>query len=466
MLKKIFKNQRGMGIAITIMSLVLIAILGTALVIRGMTLASVITKKNYSITAVESAKAGVSCAIYMVEQNSDCNTSISPTVLTNYTVTDQDVKGYYEVQINNNINGTTSVSSISNAIDSIPPGKVEIVSIGYCGYVNSTTYKSKTRAVAIGSAIFTNSNPFTGSLFLNGSLTSSGNAGGPKVFTDSYDSSLAGKNYTDGYRGHKGDVGSNCIDPNGNPITDFSIGNRNIHGRINIPDYSTISGNGSYYDPNGNLQDLGNGGAISPLVLSDSKSMTPMTLPTSGAALTNRSSYSGSPLPSGDYRNYNSGIFSNVILQAGGTYIIKKITGNVMLAGATGQKTTIYVVGDSGGTGISLGGSERINAVGRGQNFYPDHPATDLFIYGTSTCTSLNIGPGNCNICAAVYAPNAHLSTGGNPVMWGALTVGSCGINGSPPTMYYDEALGKLSGTTIFSGLDNSNITWAWSYGY
>jgi hypothetical protein len=115
-----------MGIAITIMSLVLIAILGTALVIRGMTLAGVITKKNNSITAVEAAKAGVSYAIYMVEQDPDCNTPLPPTPLTTYTVTDQKIRGYYEVQIKNNISGTTSVPSIIGVIPNIPPERLKL----------------------------------------------------------------------------------------------------------------------------------------------------------------------------------------------------------------------------------------------------------------------------------------------------------------------------------------------------
>jgi len=59
MLNKI-KNQKGIGIAMSLLAIIIISILGTALLIRSISLAGVVTQKNYSITAIEAARAGVS----------------------------------------------------------------------------------------------------------------------------------------------------------------------------------------------------------------------------------------------------------------------------------------------------------------------------------------------------------------------------------------------------------------------
>ena len=461
MLKKLFKNQKGMGIAITIMSLVLIAILGTALVIRGMTLANVITKKNYSITAVEAAKAGVSYAVYMVEQDPDCNTPLPPTPLTTYTVTDQKIRGYYEVQIKNNINGTTSVPSISGAIPNIPPGKIEIVATGYCGYVSSANYKSKARVIAIGTALIKDSNPFQYSIFADEGIDTSGNAG-QGFLSDSYDSSVNPNVYSGGSHGDIGVNSGLSSDPN-----TLALGGRNINGQIKVPSGVDVSGSGTYRDPNGIQVTLP---AQNYTPLAEPFDLPPVPNKVAGTVDVN----AGSTLSGGGaYRNLSiSG--NNTTTLNEGVYIFENLTltggGNAETSLKVNGNVTIYVTGS-----INLSGQANINTIttgnGNGRNAVttPLASASHLMIYGTSTCTEVNLG-GAGSLCGAIYAPNANITLHGmgnsNSDLWGSFVGKTVTLNGAKVSTHYDEALGKLPGTKIIDGIDNNNITWSWSYGY
>jgi hypothetical protein len=121
---------------------------------------------------------------------------------------------------------------------------------------------------------------------------------------------------------------------------------------------------------------------------------------------------------------------------AAGTYWCNSIniTGNSQLV-LTG-KVTIYVKGS-----ISIGGNGIVN------NGVP----SDLQIYGTPACTSVDIS-GNGQLSAAVYAPQADIvlnGSGTNGQVFGALAGKTVSFNGNGTVLHYDEALQKVKGVVV-----------------
>lgn len=470
MLKKLFKNQKGMGIAITIMSLVLIAILGTALVIRGMTLANVITKKNYSITAVEAAKAGVSYAVYMVEQDPDCNTPLPPTPLTTYTVTDQKVRGYYEVQIKNNINGTTSVPSISGVIPNIPPGKIEIVSTGYCGYVSSANYKSKARVIAIGTGLL---NDF---YLAENALT--GDEGG--IIAGNGDKVVPDPAYNPSDPNTYADIGTNSSDAGainlgGNP-------GLRIKGDIyvNSDDENVVSQAISGGTEGTNYHEAKSSGEI--------KLKHDIKAPDLGSPVTINVNNIPAAAGRNPYPNYNlvpnqayalSGTISkktNIVLSSG-TYVF---TTPFDVAGQTEIK--LNIINDEPVeiyfecTGNSFTGQSIMRASGTTSPGDIRIFGSDGTTYGKSGCRGNSVGSGDDasgdikisgqgDVYCLIYAPDSNVKISGNGNMYGAATTKNFFVSGNGLLTFPTE-LRDLTMEGGFGGIDNNNITWSWSYGY
>ncbi len=462
MLKKLFENQKGMGIAITIMSLVLIAILGTALVVRGMTLANVITKKNYSITAVEAAKAGVSYAIYMVEQDPDCNTPLPPTPLTTYTVTDQKIRGYYEVQIKNNINGTTSVPSISGVIPNIPAGKVEIVATGYCGYVSSANYKSKARVIAIGSALLEEvplvPNAITGKTSIrftgNGKVVSTGyNSSDPNTYANIAVNSTASGAISTGHNTVVNGYIYGGNDPNTiDDVVSGGISSSNYKGTlvlpapiplmtdITAPSFTlypgtiTISNNqtvtlepGYAYDFGGGTVGGGNNSVLvfksgKYVIASDFKAASKLDI-----RLSISNDAQGNPIP------------VEIYCEAGHTF---KFTGQSIMrpSNETTLASDIIIYGSNGKT--------------TNPSYNPEVSGyTDIEVSGQGETYGI------------VYNPDGDVTYTGQGTMYGAIIGDNVEFKGNG-NLQYPPYLNNSQKIKINNGVDNNNITWSWSYGY
>jgi hypothetical protein len=441
MFKKMLKNEKGLGIAITILSLVLISVLGTALVIRSITLANVITRKNYSITAVESAKAGVSYAIYQLNNDKSWASGVSVTPLTTYTVTGDNVRGYYKIEVVNNINGSApmnvpgSYEDIIN-ISSLPAGKVAIISTGYTGYLSATSYKAISRVFAIGSAyidtISLGKNAITGK---NQITVQNG-----KIVSLSPDPNYA----------------YNTSDPN--TYANIAVNSTLNNAIVGAPQalIEGIAYSGPESDPNITISGL------------FSKCLGTATLPVAeplpdpvAPSLGNLIPPSGNPLPPNKaYTNLNS---STTLMS--GDYIFNSVD-------LTGQDVVkLQISNDPNGNPIPVRVYLTGDAKFTGNGIYNvDDPnsslASNFIIYGCTGCEDIMIN-GNGNTYSVVYAPNSDVKIGGNGYLYGAITANNFSFSGANAQLAYDPRLNNLKDKiTSVSDIDTANITWSWSYGY
>ncbi len=479
MLNKI-KNQNGIGIAMSLLAIIIISILGTALLIRSISLAGVVTQKNYSIIAIEAARAGVSYAIYKIEANPDYTTNIPITSLASYgsgytTVTNQREYGYFQVFITNNLAGTTPISS-GYTDYKIPGGMVELVSTGYVG----NPAMKQIKIVALGQRKDQYFDPFDYALFSEEGYSEQGGGGGngnnqPLFFTDSYDSDDIGAHSTnpDDYRGgSNGDIGAN----GGSEPDNFtiSLGSRNINGQIKVPPGISVGGSGNFLDPNGIQHTLPAPQYVTTLP-------EPVDLPSV------EEMFAGTNLTAG-----NQNISSGATLSGGGNYGTLTISGNQPLTlnegvyvfssiNASGQgnpvggvslivngNVTIIVTGS-----INITGQVNINTIttgngnGRNATTTPYGDASQLKIFGTKDCTEVNVG-GAASFCGALYAPEAEITLHGqgnpNADLWGAFVGKKIDINGAKVSVHYDEALGKGDGELVYKGINLGTVKWVYGY--
>jgi len=463
MYKKYIKNQKGIGIAITLLAIMIISILGMALLIRSTSLAGVISQKNYSITATEAAKAGISHAIHQVETDLYYTTPISYTPLSTYTVTPPGERGYYKVDITNNLAGTTVLTSPYSGY-AIPAGVIEVVSTGYAGNPAINDQKKSVKIIAMGNRLDVIFDPWSNAITLSGKITPGGGAGGNALLTDSYNSSVDPDVYSGG---SDGDIAANGVktdpnDPNSNPALD--LGNRNIKGEVKVPPGTTVSGSGTYLDPNGVQRTLP---GTNYTVMPEPILMPPVPEKVAGnidvnpgQTLTEGGEYRDLLISGNSTTTLNEGIyiFRNLTLSGGGNADISlKINGNV----------TIYVTGN-----ISLSGNANINTIREGQGngknatVHPDNPASQLKILGTSTCTSVEMG-GAGSFCGAIYAPNADFRFHGmgntNSDLWGSFAGKNAEFNGAKVSVHYDKALDS-EGESYYAGIAKDSMRWVFGY--
>ena len=477
MLNKI-KNQKGIGIAMSLLAIIIISLLGTALLIRSISLAGVVTQKNYSITAIEAARAGVSYAIYKIEANPDYATYVPITSLGSYSsgytgVTDQREYGYFQVFITNNLAGTTPISS-GYTDYKIPGGMVELVSTGYVG----NPAMKQIKIVALGQRKDQYFDPFDYALFSEEGYSEQGGGGGngqnaPEFFTDSYDSDdiAANSRNPDDYEGEaNGDVGANgSSDPN-NP--NISLGSRDINGQIKVPPGISVGGTGTFLDPNGIEHTLPAPQYVTTLP-------EPIDLPSV------EEMFAGTNLTAG-IQNVSSGD----TLSGGGNYGTLTISGNQPLTLNEGVYVFSSISASGGGnaddslivngnvtiivTGsINITGHANINTItigrgnGRQATTTPYGKASQLKIFGTESCKSVNIG-GAASFCGALYAPEAEITLHGqgspNADLWGAFVGKKIDINGAQVSVHYDEALGKGDGELVYKGINLGTVKWVYGY--
>ena len=463
MYKNYINNQKGIGIAITLLAIMIISILSMALLIKSTSLAGVISQKNYSITATEAAKGGISHAIHQVETDLYYTTPISYTPLSTYTVTPPGERGYYKVDITNNLAGTNVLTSPYSGY-AVPAGVIEVVSTGYAGNPAINDQKKSVKIIAMGNRLDVIFDPWSNAITLSGKITPGGGAGGNSLLTDSYNSSIDPDVYSGG---SDGDIAANGVktdpnDPNSNPGLD--LGSRNVKGEIKVPPGTTVSGNGTYLDPNGvqlTLPDTNYTVMPEPIVMPPvPEKIAGTTDVNPGQTLTGGGEYRDLLISGNSTTTLNEGIyiFRNLTLSGGGNADISlKVNGNV----------TIYVTGN-----ISLSGNANINTISEGQGngknatVHPDNPASQLKILGTSTCTSVEMG-GAGSFCGAIYAPNADFRFHGmgndNSDLWGSFAGKNAEFNGAKVSVHYDKALDG-EGESYYAGIAKGSMRWVFGY--
>ena len=457
MYKKYIKNQKGIGIAITLLAIMIISILGMALLIRSSSLAGVIAQKNYSITATEAAKAGISHAIHRVETDLYYSTPISYTPLSTYTITPDSERGYYKVDITNNLSGTSPMTSPESGYV-IPPGVIEVVSTGYSGNPAISDQKKTIKIITMGNRVDATFAPWSNAITLSGKITPGGGAGGNSILTDSYNSSIDPDVYSGG---NDGDIAANGVksdpnDPNSNPA--LELGDRNVKGEIKVPAGTAVSGSGTYLDPNGlsrTLPDTNYTVMAEPIVMPPVPEKVPGTTDVNpGQILTGGGAYRDLLISGNSTTVLNEGvyIFRNLTLSGGGNADTSlRVKGNV----------TIYVTGS-----INLSGNANINTIreehGNKAVTHPDEPASQLKILGTSSCTSIEMGGGG-SFCGSIYAPNADFIFHGmgntNSDLWGSFAGKSATFNGAKISIHYDKALDS-EGESYYAGIAKGSMRW------
>jgi len=453
MYKTYIKNQKGIGVAITLLAIMIISILGMALLIRSTSLAGVITQKNYSITATEAAKAGISHAIHRVEADLYYTTPISYTPLSTYTVTNHGERGYYRVELLNNLEGTVPLTSPYSGYV-VPPGVIEVVSTGYAGNPVVNEQKRTVRIVAMGNRLDVQFNPWSNALTLGGGISPGQNAGGNDLLTDSYNS-ITNPNVYSG--GNDGDIAANAV------TGTLTLGARNLQGEIKVPAGTVVNGSGTYLDPNGvprTLPDQNYTVMSEPIVMPPVMEKTPGTTDiTSGTVLSNGGTYRDLLLSNNRTTVLNEGI-----------YIFRDLTfaggGNADITLQINGRVTIFVTGN-----IDLAGNANINTVTEGHGgttvVHPDEPASHFKIFGTSTCTSIEMGGGG-SFCGSIYAPSATYTFHGmgnvNSDLWGSFAGNNAILEGSKVSIHYDEALNYGDGETFYTGIAKDSMRWVYGY--
>jgi len=447
------KNEKGMGVAITLMALILISLLGTAIVIRSISLAQVVNQKNYSITAVEAAKAGIACGIYEVESDIYYDDDIPVACVADYTgVTNTSEKGYYEVFVTNNLTGSLPLTSPKTGYD-IPAGCVELLSLGYAGNPSATEAKKKMRVIAIGHKLVNVTFPMNYAVYGKGVVDGSGGSPGAPL-TDSYDSDVAP--YDRHNPGQNGDVGSN-----NDVISDHKI----VHGDV----HALSPGNNQVDDYTGSFNQLS-----SPMDMP--RPVLPTGVAYDGRDLTIKNTTVTLPPAEYGVLDVQGNNNTNLILTSG-KYIINSITvsGNGKI---TVQPSDID--GDSKVDPVQIWVLENMDIGGNGfVNSGADPKPTQLLIYGMGTDEAADADSrgeeileedryqwnihGNGLFYGAVYAPYNDISVrgaGANGDVYGAIVGYDVTFNGTDTHVHYDEALSRLGGGEVYLGMDKDNISW------
>lgn len=265
---------------------------------------------------------------------------------------------------------------------------------------------------------------------------------GRNVFTDSYDSGIAGRNINGRWhvsiRRDKGDVASNDSATN---IID--VGNAEVWGRVATgPNGSVGWRNGAVGDAA--WHDAGNTG-IKPGFFTDDMNVefTDIRVPDGSAGWLPPA---GTTLTSGDYLIQN--VNSSLTISPGARVRIRveqgwNTTGSEGLTIGSNASVRIYL----NCTSANISGNGIVNTAGT---------PSQCYIFGTSRLTTLALG-GNGEMSAVVYAPYADVTLhgGGSGEMdFSGAMVGKTFRFVGHYTVHYDEALGRAGawrGFTITS---------------
>ena len=263
---------------------------------------------------------------------------------------------------------------------------------------------------------------------------------------------LRGQGYTDSYNSDnapwttegeytEGDVGTNAA---GSGAITVSGSNAQVYGDAQIgPGGDTSTGITTHST-----------GQISgdKDVASEEKDMTCMTDSYSGAYSTVLASLTSGTqsFSTGSYGLTSIGLSSHAVCEITGD-VIFYVQGDISLSAhaqlviAAGASLKIYASGN-----IYLAGQCELNTAG-----YPE----SLQIYGTSTCTDINLA-GQEAFYGAIYAPEADIKLSGQGDVFGAICGNTIDLSGQG-SVHYDEALNDIEGDHI---TDMETVSWERRY--
>ena len=373
--------------------------------------------------AISTAEAGLEEALTHLHKQGTSGLASNGWTLGNrgYEKTTAMDDSYYDVQIS-----TATPPSIS--------------STGYFLAPNGTDYISRTILITTSSDAM-----FIKALTAKGRIDMNGN----NINTDSFDSadptySTDGK-YDSAKRKDNGDVATNL------DLTDsISVGNANIRGRVSTGPGGTVTVGSNGAVGSAAWHAAGESG-IEDGYSSDDMNVsfpdvsapwtTPQLPPPSGSHGGTNYNYK---LTSGDYELSSlsmSGKADMIVTGNSRLYVTSSfsMSGKSAILIGDGAKLEIYI----GGSSASIGGNGIANV----------NNATNLFIYGLPTLTSLSMS-GNGEFTGVLYAPNADLSLNGggsgNNDFIGAAVVNTATLGGHY-SFHYDEQLGNLDGSGEFT---------------
>ena len=416
-----YKNERGVALVISLMFLALLSMLGTTAYV--MTTTDLNIGRNYQASSKSfyDAEAGINFAISTMVAGLKTDPASFPSG--GGTLDDM------------NIGDTTPFSHTTpngfsfavSAIEKIGSDLYSFTSTGTGGQNNSETVLE---------VRFMPEHPsfFNFGVFGDESVTFSGQG-----YTDSYNSSN-GPWVSEGQHANS-DVGTNAI--SANAIT-VSGGNAQVYGGAQI---------GPGGDTNTAIS-THSSGQISgdKAVMDEDKDMTCESDPGGGTADTlNLTSWQTKSFSAGAYRLPDISIESHGICTINGDVTLyvdgnMSITGQGKIVISPGASLKIYISGD-------------INPLaGQGVTNQTNLPSS-LQIYGTSTCSTVNIS-GQADFYGAIYAPEADINLSGQGDVYGAICGDTIAITGQG-SVHYDEALNNIKSGKVD---DLQVVSWGQRY--
>ncbi len=249
--------------------------------------------------------------------------------------------------------------------------------------------------------------------------------------------SLSGSAYTDSYDSTAGAYGGANLGQNGDVFT-----NSTAPSAISLSGGAVVQGDAF----------VGTGGGVSPttsvtgtITAGVNEAMPDNTVPESLTALPSSGALSGTATISGGSYKYSdislpgSGIVTiqgNVTLYLTSTSTAIDVSGNGSLLLDPAATLTIYTDGN-----ISLSGNSLLNGNG-------SQSPTTLQIYGTPTCTAINVSS-NAGIVGLISAPQAYFTISGNGGVYGGISVDQFTSTGNGG-LHYDENLASNGPTKGF----------------
>lgn len=452
-----FRNTRGMTIAVVLIILVVLILIALATAAIGSRNLGFVRKESDNTRAFYAAEAGLSRAISKIKSNITWDGREEAEQGQDRPLTFQDNQmpnsgDTFTVYVYNNLFGSSAITGFRGI--QVPVGNCYIISEGKSGN-NSTKYVS---------AMVNRQNPFSvGGLVGKDSIRFDGNVSISAYDSDTQQAVPGG-----------GDAATNGV----------QVGAVTVHGSAAYIDGKISSGPGSNLNtitttghptitegtdtlpnevpfPAVTLPTLPSQALPSPLskapvtiasrtrlrykfLLASRTRLPGMASLDKGNGNSSSSGNSGSTynLAPGYHYTGTLTIRNNetVVLTGPGTYIFDGI--DIAAQGAlqvdtTGGPVKIYLDGNVSETG----GSNAGDVINYHSGGYPK--ATDLLIYGTSKCTSMNIR-GNASAAMGVYAPSCSINLHGNADFYGALVGQSVRVHGHP-IFKYDVALGRLA---------------------
>ncbi len=375
-------NRRGITLLAAYLVIAVLAILGTAFVVRSISEGLTIKKHADSSNAFWIAETGIQKALWEKNYNNCANcTSCGSSLCLNGNL----ASGSYSVTISGTVITSVGTSSL---------GAIRRIRVDTIG-----------------------GSPFTYAMFGASSIYMTNNA-----HTDSYDSSLGPYGGDNAY--HNGDVGTNGT----------------ATGAITILNNGVIEGDANT-GPGGTIEKSQNAEITGDITHDNNISLplvyAPQGFTTEPGGDLNVSGDETPTLNSGDYRYNSISISNNAILTISGTvriYVTStaqalEILNNAHLNIASGANLVLYSDGK-----CDLGNNGLVNNTAKPENFVL------WSAYSGSNGVQIN---NNGNMYGVIYAPNANISVTNNGSIFGSIIGNELSVSNNAH-VHYDEHLPQV----------------------